>query len=50
MVISYMSLLIGVDYRGREHGSTEPTEPLGEAERLTFCKPFIRRQKWQLHR
>ena len=34
MVISYMSLLIGVDYRGREHGSTEPTEPLGEVERF----------------
>ena len=34
MVISYMSLLIGVDYRGREHGSTEPTEPTGEVERF----------------
>ena len=34
MVISYMSLLIGVDYRGREHGSTEPTEPSGEVERF----------------
>ena len=34
MVISYMSLLIGVDHRGREHGSTEPTEPTGEVERF----------------
>ena len=34
MVISYMRLLIGVDYRGREHGSTEPTEPTGEVERF----------------
>jgi len=33
-VISYMSLLIGVDHRGREHGSTEPTEPSGEVERF----------------
>ena len=65
MVISYMSLLIGVDYRGREHGSTEPTEPTGEVERFELINgralradrrggalrvDFIRRQKWQLHR
>ena len=29
-----LSLLIADDLQGYEHGSTEPTEPLGEVERF----------------